>query len=64
MGLEGVVRSEFIFENGIAHLLEINTIPGMTLESLIPQQLEASGISLTEFMEELISETMKKKKYL
>tara|TARA_B100000767_G_scaffold275765_1_gene315270 strand:- start:22423 stop:23412 length:990 start_codon:yes stop_codon:yes gene_type:complete len=64
MGLEGVVRSEFIFENGTPHLLEINTIPGMTLESLIPQQLKASGISLTDFLEELISETMKKKEYL
>ena len=64
MGLEGVVRSEFIFENGIPHLLEINTIPGMTPESLIPQQLKACGISLTDFLEELISETMKKKEYL
>ena len=64
MGLEGVVRSEFIFENGIPHLLEINTIPGMTPESLIPQQLKACEISLTDFLEELISETMKKKEYL
>ena len=64
MGLEGVTRSEFIFEDGIPHLLEINTIPGMTLQSLIPQQLEAAGISLLEFLEELIAETLRKKEYL
>ena len=64
MGLEGVTRSEFIFENGIPHLLEVNTIPGMTLQSLIPQQLEADGISLLEFLEELIAEALRKKEYL
>ena len=57
-------RSEFIFENGIPHLLEVNTIPGMTLQSLIPQQLEADGISLLEFLEELIGEALRKKEYL
>ena len=64
MGLKGVTRSEFIFEDGIPHLLEINTIPGMTIRSLIPQQLEAAGISLLEFLEELIAETLRKKEYL
>ena len=64
MGLEGVTRSEFIFEDGVPHLLEINTIPGMTLQSLIPQQLQAGGISLLEFLEELIAEALRKKEYL
>ncbi|MDC1522820.1 hypothetical protein N8377_01840 [Flavobacteriaceae bacterium] len=53
-----------MFENGIPHLLEVNTIPGMTLQSLIPQQLEADGISLLEFLEELIAEALRKKEYL
>ena len=64
MGLEGVTRSEFIFENGVPHLLEVNTIPGMTLQSLIPQQLEADGISLLDFLEELIQQALKKNEYL
>ena len=64
MGLEGVTRSEFIFENGIPHLLEVNTIPGMTLQSIVPQQLQADGISLLEFLEELIAEALRKKEYL
>lgn len=64
MDLEGVTRSEFIFEDGIPHLLEVNTIPGMTLQSLIPQQLEADGISLIDFLEELIKQALKKNEYL
>jgi hypothetical protein len=36
----------------------------MTLQSLIPQQLEAGGISLLELLEELIAEALRKKEYL
>ena len=44
LGLKGVVRSEYIFVDCIPHLLEINTVPGMTAKSIIPQQLNAMGI--------------------
>ena len=64
IGLEGVTRSEFIFENNIPHLLEINSIPGMTLESIVPQQLERDGISMLDLLEELITEALRKKEYL
>ena len=64
IGLEGVTRSEFIFENNIPHLLEINSIPGMTLESIVPQQLERDGISMLDLLEELIAEALRKKEYL
>lgn len=61
LGLRGITRSEFIFHEGIPHLLEINTIPGMTLASIIPQQAEAAGISVTELLEELVETTLVKK---
>ena len=64
IGLEGITRSEFIFENNIPHLLEINSIPGMTLESIVPQQLERDGISMLDLLEELIAEALRKKEYL
>ena len=64
IGLEGVTRSEFIFENNIPHLLEINSIPGMTLESIVPRQLESDGISMLDLLEELIAEALRKKEYL
>ena len=52
LGLRGVVRSEFIFVDGVPHLLEINTVPGLTKASIIPQQLAAAKIDLGTFFEE------------
>jgi D-alanine-D-alanine ligase len=46
--MEGFSRSEFIIVNGEPHMLELNTIPGLTTESLIPQQAAAAGISLED----------------
>ena len=46
--MKGFSRSEFIFVDGEPHMLEMNTIPGLTTESLIPQQAKAAGISLTD----------------
>ena len=46
--MKGFSRSEFIFVNSEPHMLEMNTIPGLTTESLIPQQAKAAGISLTD----------------
>lgn len=63
LGLEGITRSEFIFQNGEPHLLEINTIPGMTTESIIPQQAAAEGISLPDLMHGVIKTTLAKKMY-
>ena len=40
--------SEFIIVDGEPHMLEMNTIPGLTTESLIPQQARAAGISLED----------------
>ena len=57
--LQGVCRSEFIIVEGIPHLLEVNTIPGLTAASLIPQQVSAAGIELADFFESLLMEKMK-----
>jgi D-alanine-D-alanine ligase len=40
--MKGFSRSEFILVNGEPHMLEMNTIPGLTTESLIPQQAKAA----------------------
>jgi D-alanine-D-alanine ligase len=59
LGLKGVVRSEYIFVDGIPHLLEINTVPGMTAKSIIPQQLNAMGIELSDFFSYLLQTALK-----
>ncbi|MGL2967460.1 D-alanine--D-alanine ligase [Flavobacterium sp. XGLA_31] len=46
--MTGFSRSEFILVDGEPHMLEMNTIPGLTTESLIPQQAKEAGISLTD----------------
>lgn len=46
--MKGFSRSEFIIVDGEPHMLELNTIPGLTTESLIPQQAAAAGISLED----------------
>jgi D-alanine-D-alanine ligase len=54
----GVVRMDFIYEadSGLPHLLEINTVPGQSEASIVPQQVRAMGWSLTEFYSALIEE--------
>ncbi|MBQ22801.1 MAG: D-alanine--D-alanine ligase [Flavobacteriales bacterium] len=56
LNLKGVCRSEFIFVENKPHLLEINTVPGLTEESIIPKQCKAAGIKLGVFFEDLLNE--------
>lgn len=48
LGCRGIVRVDFIVVGSNPFFLEINTVPGMTDESLVPQQSKAAGISLTD----------------
>ncbi|CAM3562396.1 D-alanine--D-alanine ligase [Flavobacterium saliperosum S13] len=52
--MKGFSRSEFIIVNGEPYMLEMNTIPGMTTESILPQQAKEAGISLTELFDNAI----------
>lgn len=44
----GIVRIDYILKDNKFYFLEVNTVPGMTDTSIIPQQAEALGISITE----------------
>ena len=46
--LNGITRSEFIIINENPHILETNTIPGFTEQSIIPQQIESYGLSVKD----------------
>jgi D-alanine-D-alanine ligase len=56
----GVIRIDFIYneDKGEPFLLEINTVPGQTNESIVPQQVRAMGWSLKEFYSALIEEAI------
>ena len=57
--MKGFSRSEYIFKDGEPHLLEVNTVPGLTKESILPQQAEAAGISLEALFDNAITEALK-----
>jgi D-alanine-D-alanine ligase len=57
--MTGFSRSEYIFKNGEPHLLEVNTVPGLTKASILPQQAEAAGISLAQLFENAIEAALK-----
>ena len=57
--MTGVTRSEFIIQEGIPYLIEINTNPGISKESIIPKQVRAYGLTLTEFFDILIQNVLK-----
>jgi len=56
--MKGFSRSEFIFKNGEPHLLEVNTVPGLTKASILPQQAAAAGISLEALFGNAIEEAL------
>lgn len=57
--LTGFSRSEYIFKDGEPHLLEVNTVPGLTKESILPQQAICAGISLADLFDNAIEEALK-----
>ncbi|NJX16571.1 D-alanine--D-alanine ligase [Tamlana crocina] len=57
--MTGFSRSEFIFKNGEPHLLEVNTVPGLTKASILPQQAAAAGISLVDLFGNAIEEALR-----
>lgn len=55
IGAKGIIRVDYIItEDNTPVLLEVNTTPGMTQTSFIPQQVAAAGISMTEVLSEII----------
>ncbi len=60
--MEGFSRSEFIIVGDEPHLLELNTVPGITDESILPQQARAGGITLPELFGNAIEQALKKQK--
>lgn len=59
---KGIVRMDFIYDEttGKPFLLEINTVPGQTEASLVPQQVAAMGWTLQQFYTALIEECLRK----
>ena len=61
IGCSGVTRSDFKFYRGKFHLLEINTQPGMTKLSLVPEIAANNGIKFIQLIEWILSDASKQK---
>ena len=61
IGCKGVTRSDFKFKNGKFHLLEINTQPGLTKLSLVPEIAAFEGISFIKLIEWILKDASTKK---
>jgi D-alanine--D-alanine ligase len=56
--MKGFSRSEYILVKGEPHLLEMNTTPGLTKASILPQQAKAAGITLANLFDNAIEEAI------
>ena len=54
LGCAGLVRVDYICAEDGLYFLEVNTIPGMTAASLVPQMVRAAGMDMTDFLTTVI----------
>ena len=54
LGCSGLVRVDYIASEEGLYFLEVNTIPGMTAASLVPQMVRAAGLDMTDFLTTVI----------
>ena len=54
LGCEGYSRTDIMFAEDGPYFLELNTLPGLTTSSLVPQELRAAGIDFRQFLDKQI----------
>ena len=60
LGMSGFSRSEFIIMHGIPYMLEMNTNPGFSPASILPQQAKIYGISIKDLCGNEVEKALKK----
>lgn len=61
LNLKGLSRIDFIIQNNVPYLIEVNTVPGLSAQSIIPQQAKFEGITLKNLFSDLIEESLRSK---
>ena len=62
LGMSGFSRSEFILMDGIPYMLEMNTNPGFSPASILPQQAKIYGISVKDLCGNEVEKALQKRK--
>ncbi|MDG5799117.1 D-alanine--D-alanine ligase [Marinilabiliaceae bacterium ANBcel2] len=58
----GIIRIDYIIKNNTIYMLEVNTTPGMTKTSFIPQQIKAKNLNIGNLFSEIIEDSIKNSK--
>ena len=58
MNMTGLARLDYIIVNEVPHLIEINTVPGQSAASIVPQMAKVEGIPLSTMFDEIIEESL------
>ncbi len=61
LSCKGIVRIDYIIQENTIYLLEVNTTPGMTPTSFIPQQVEAAGLPIADVFTDVIEDAIARK---
>lgn len=54
----GIIRVDFIIKGNQVYFLELNSIPGMTEESIIPKQVHTMGLDMPTVLQQVIDEVL------
>lgn len=49
LGLKGMARIDYIIQDDVPYLIEVNTVPGLSEQSIVPQQVRCAGMTLQQF---------------
>ena len=60
LGCKGIVRIDYIYSKDKIFMLEVNTTPGMTPTSFIPQQIKAANLNIKEVFTDIIEDSIEK----
>lgn len=61
LGCKGIVRIDYILSDNKIFMLEVNTTPGMTVTSFIPQQVAAAGLAIEDVFTSILNDAMQRK---
>lgn len=61
LGMSGFSRSEFIIMDGVPHFIEINTNPGLSPQSIFPQQAEYAKLNFSDLLDNEIELALKRR---
>ena len=57
--LKGIVRFDFIVKENKSYIIEVNTIPGFSKESIVPQMIKASNQKINDFISKLLNNILR-----